>query len=106
MDSFWVGIVLSAGSQVIETWIRCIPYLNVMCALLPGVMEVMKNKNQFRIKRTEGSEKTERWGSKTDAAEEELKEIVDQLKTDNSKLTFLQIWWSKLANYETPLVSG
>ena len=45
-------------------------------------------------KRTEGSdkpEKTEKKGSKRDAAEEELKEIVDQLKANNPTLTFPQI---------------
>ena len=43
---------------------------------------------------TEGSEKpekTEKKGSKRDTDEEELKEIVDQLKANNPTLTFPQI---------------
>ena len=77
-------------------------------------MEVRKKKISSLPRRSglEGSEKlekTKKSGSKRDAAEEELKEIVDQLKTNNPKLTLPQIrLWGKMIqagqydNYETP----
>ena len=77
-------------------------------------IHIMEKENQLptKKKRTEGSEKlekTEKSGSKRDATEEELKEIVDQLKTNNPKLTPPQIQsWGKMIqagqydNYETP----
>ena len=50
MKSFQIEYFESWGSAKrwisrIETWIRCIPYMNPVHTSLSGVMKVMKNKN-------------------------------------------------------------
>ena len=108
MDSFQIGYFEGRGSA--KRWISSDRDLNKMYSLFESGSRVTlwcdgseEKENQLptkKKKRTEGSEKpekTEKSGSKRDAAEEELKEIVDQLKTNNPKLTLLQIrLWGKM----------
>jgi len=121
MDSFQIGYFEGRGSG--KRWISSDRDLNKMYSLFESGSRITlwcdgsdagekENQPPTKKKRTEGSdkpEKTEKKGSKRDAAEEELKEIVDQLKANNPTLTLPQIrLWGKMIqagqydNYETP----
>ena len=120
MDSFQIGYFEGRGSA--KRWISTDRDLNKMYSLFDSGSRITlwcdgseekENQPPTKKKRTEGSEKlekTEKSGSnsKRDAAEQELKEILDQLKTNNPKPTLPQIrLWGKMIqagqydNYKT-----
>ena len=76
---------MSVGVSYWPAIIRCTPYLNLVCLSLSGVMEVIKNKARSLQRRSglKNLRNLRRLKSQVvrDAAEEELKEILDQLKT-------------------------
>lgn len=89
--------------------------MNLVLASLSGVMEVMLVKKKTSPLRRSGLKdltnprRLKRKVVRENAAEEELKEIVDQLKANNPTLTLPQIrLWGKMIqagqydNYETP----
>ena len=109
MDSFQIGYFEGRGSA--KRWISTDRDLNKMYSLFDSGSRITlwcdgseekENQPPTKKKQTEGSEKlekTEKSGSnsKRDAAEQELKEILDQLKTNNPKPTLPQIrLWGKM----------
>ena len=119
MDSFQIGYFEGRGSA--KYWISSDRDLNKMYSLFESGSRITlwcdgsdekENQPPTKKTRTEGSEKpekTEKSGCKRNAAEEELKEIVDQLKANNPTLTLPQIrLWGEMIqagqydNFETP----